>query len=51
MLDSSGNPITGYVDAGYDVVSTGSPFSRERRGRAPAGCPAPRERYSAGISL
>ena len=26
MLDSSGNPITVYVDANYDVVSTGSPF-------------------------
>jgi len=26
MLDSSGNPITVYVDASYDVVSTGSPF-------------------------
>jgi hypothetical protein len=26
MLDASGNPITVYVDANYDVVSTGSPF-------------------------
>ena len=26
MLDASGNPITVYVDASYEVVSTGSPF-------------------------
>jgi predicted enzyme related to lactoylglutathione lyase len=26
MLDSSGNPITVYVDANYDVVGAGTPF-------------------------